>query len=180
VSLERFGLLSLIVWNERTGNIVGGHQRYKVLVESGETETDVVVVDLNDDDEIALNTMLNNPHARGEFTKDVLTLLQRTEVMVGNAFAELRLDDLHSRMKRVRWEKPEPRERSQDTSEDDQDPSGDLNPPDYDLPEDSGEPDAIIVCPECESIFRMTDDKVVYDGTERKPESLGDTDSFTV
>lgn len=31
-SLDEFGYVDPIVWNEQTGNMVGGHQRYKVLV----------------------------------------------------------------------------------------------------------------------------------------------------
>ncbi|WP_338011188.1 hypothetical protein [Paenibacillus alvei] len=31
-SIEEFGYIDPIVWNERTGNMVGGHQRYKILV----------------------------------------------------------------------------------------------------------------------------------------------------
>ena len=30
-SIRRFGLVEPIVWNERTGNIVGGHQRLRAL-----------------------------------------------------------------------------------------------------------------------------------------------------
>lgn len=30
-SLDTFGCVEPIVWNERTGNVVGGHQRLKVL-----------------------------------------------------------------------------------------------------------------------------------------------------
>ena len=45
-SVERFGLVEPIVWNRRTGHVVGGHQRLKVLQRLGEQETQVVVVDL--------------------------------------------------------------------------------------------------------------------------------------
>jgi ParB-like chromosome segregation protein Spo0J len=45
-SVERFGLVEPVVWNRRTGRVVGGHQRLKVLQQMGETETQVVVVDL--------------------------------------------------------------------------------------------------------------------------------------
>lgn len=31
-SIESFGYVEPIVWNERTGNMVGGHQRYKIMV----------------------------------------------------------------------------------------------------------------------------------------------------
>ena len=43
-SLHDFGYCDPIVWNEVTGNIVGGHQRYKVLKAEGATEVDCVVV----------------------------------------------------------------------------------------------------------------------------------------
>ena len=34
-SMTEFGYVEPIVWNEETGNIVGGHQRYKILLEAG-------------------------------------------------------------------------------------------------------------------------------------------------
>ena len=37
-SIETFGYVEPIVWNRTTGNIVGGHQRLKVLVQNGYTE----------------------------------------------------------------------------------------------------------------------------------------------
>ena len=50
-SLHDFGYVDPIVWNEVTGNIVGGHQRYKVLKAEGATEVDCVVVqEVHDDD----------------------------------------------------------------------------------------------------------------------------------
>ena len=47
------------MWNQRSGNLVGGHQRLKVLIEQGQTETDVSVVDLPPERERALNVALN-------------------------------------------------------------------------------------------------------------------------
>ena len=32
-SMQEFGYVEPIVWNKRTGNIVGGDQRYKILLE---------------------------------------------------------------------------------------------------------------------------------------------------
>ncbi|HEM2239590.1 TPA: ParB N-terminal domain-containing protein, partial [Listeria monocytogenes] len=29
-SIEEFGYIDPLIWNERTGNLVGGHQRYKI------------------------------------------------------------------------------------------------------------------------------------------------------
>ena len=45
-SIETFGYVEPIVWNRTTGNIVGGHQRLKVLVQKGYTEVQVVEVEL--------------------------------------------------------------------------------------------------------------------------------------
>ena len=58
-SLEEFGYVEPIIWNERSGHVVGGHQRLKVLQELGETEIDCVVVDLPAEQEKALNIALN-------------------------------------------------------------------------------------------------------------------------
>ena len=59
-SLHDFGYVDPIVWNEVTGNIVGGHQRYKVLKAEGAHEVDCVVVHIeNPSDEKALNIALN-------------------------------------------------------------------------------------------------------------------------
>ena len=40
-SLTDFGYVDPIIWNEVTGNIVGGHQRYKVLTAEGATELEL-------------------------------------------------------------------------------------------------------------------------------------------
>jgi DNA modification methylase len=93
-SIERFGMVQPIVWNKRTGNIVGGHQRFKVLAEKGVAETDVVVVDMDTNEEIALNVTLNNPSIQGEFTSSVGELLKDLAGQLGDGFEELRLNDL--------------------------------------------------------------------------------------
>lgn len=58
-SIEEFGYVDPVIWNERTGVVVGGHQRLKVLQELGYEEIDVSVVDLTDEQEKALNIALN-------------------------------------------------------------------------------------------------------------------------
>lgn len=64
-SIEEFGYVEPIVWNERTGNMVGGHQRYKIMVhEKGHTELAVSVVDLDDQQERLLNLALNKVSGR--------------------------------------------------------------------------------------------------------------------
>jgi len=58
-SVERWDLVEPLVWNARSGNLVGGHQRLKILQQLGHTEADVSVVDLDEPDEKALNLALN-------------------------------------------------------------------------------------------------------------------------
>ncbi|MFA5143277.1 MAG: DNA modification methylase [Candidatus Omnitrophota bacterium] len=58
-SIKTFGYVEPLVWNSRTGNLVGGHQRLKVLTEQGDKEVDVSVVDLDPEKEKALNLALN-------------------------------------------------------------------------------------------------------------------------
>jgi hypothetical protein len=165
-SIDQFGLLSLIIWNESTGNIVGGHQRFRKLVEDGETETDVVVVQLSDDDEVALNILLNNPHARGDFSSDVKVLLEKVEVQIGSVFNDLRLNDLHEQIKKAATP-PEPgsREPGKDPPE----------PPDGE-PDDE-EPEAVIICPNCKSAWRMKDNEVIRNAATENSEQVDGGDS---
>jgi len=58
-SLDEFGFVEPLVWNRRTGNLVGGHQRLKILAAQGVHCIDVSVVDLPPDREQALNVALN-------------------------------------------------------------------------------------------------------------------------
>jgi len=77
-SIEEFGYVDPIVWNERTGNIVGGHQRFKVLQQLGYEEIDCVVLDIDELREQALNVALNK--IAGAWDKPKLAeVLQRLE-----------------------------------------------------------------------------------------------------
>lgn len=58
-SIKEFGYVEPIIVNDRTGNIVGGHQRLTVLKDLGYKEVDVVHVDLDEAHEKALNIALN-------------------------------------------------------------------------------------------------------------------------
>ena len=93
-SLSRFGYVEPLVWNKRTGNIVGGHQRYRWLVEQGETEADVIIVDFDEKDELAANLTLNNPAVEGDWDEPVSDLLRQMEEMDLDMFMELGMDDL--------------------------------------------------------------------------------------
>jgi len=151
-SIEEFGMMIPIVWNERSGNIVGGHQRYDLLKKNGEEGTDVVVVDLDDNEEVALNIALNSKTIRGDFTKEVVGLLELSEAQVGNVFKDIGLMDLHNHMKKMKFE-------IDDGGNDGGGGGGGGGGDDIDEP--TG-PDAIVTCPNCQSRWKMKDKSVVY------------------
>lgn len=93
-SLERWGLADLITWNKTTGNIVGGHQRYDQLVEDGIASAQVVVVELSEAEEKALNVQLNNPRAQGRFTDSVDVLIASIKKDIPDLPTELRLEEI--------------------------------------------------------------------------------------
>ena len=73
-SIIEFDLVEPLVWNQRSGNLVGGHQRLKILKELGIENIEVSVVDLSDAKEKALNLALNKISGEWDFPllKDVL------------------------------------------------------------------------------------------------------------
>ena len=58
-SMEAFGCVEPLVWNRRTGHLVGGHQRFKVLCAQCVETIEVSVVDLPIEQEKSLNIALN-------------------------------------------------------------------------------------------------------------------------
>ena len=72
-SIEQFGYVEPAIFNERTGRIVGGHQRLKVMADLGIDTADVVIVDLDETKEKALNIALNK--ISGEWDEPKLALL---------------------------------------------------------------------------------------------------------
>ncbi|MBU0691539.1 ParB N-terminal domain-containing protein [bacterium] len=96
-SLETFGVVEPIVYNEVTGHVVAGHQRLDALIANGETETDVVVVQLDETREKQLNVALNR--ISGEWNYDLLQELFADLQAEGadlslTGFSTAELDDL--------------------------------------------------------------------------------------
>ena len=96
-SIQEFGYVEPVIWNKQTGNIVGGHQRWKVLRDLGITELDCVVVDFDPEKEKALNIALNK--ISGEWDKGKLQAviydLQAADFDVSlTGFEAAELDDL--------------------------------------------------------------------------------------
>lgn len=67
------GLVSPLIWNQQTGNLVDGHHRLRVLIKEGVDEVDVSVVDLPLQKEKALNLALNR--IKGDWDMPKLAIL---------------------------------------------------------------------------------------------------------
>jgi DNA modification methylase len=68
-SLDEFGLVQPLIWNKRTGNLVGGHQRLLILLAQGAKKVHVSVVDLPLAREKTLNLALNRIAGRWDERK---------------------------------------------------------------------------------------------------------------
>ncbi len=100
-SIGRFGLVQPIVVNARTGRVVGGHQRLKVLQAQGVEATDVVVIDVEEAEEKALNLALNSPRISGEWTAEALGLLEEVVGALPDLGESLRLLDLRGDLEKL-------------------------------------------------------------------------------
>lgn len=69
-SIQRFGFVDPVIVNDRTGVLVGGHQRIKAAKELGLEAVPVVGVNLDEAEEKALNVALNK--ISGEWDLDLL------------------------------------------------------------------------------------------------------------
>ena len=68
-SIQEFGYVDLLIVNKRNMQVVGGNQRLKALKGLGFTEVEVVLVDLDDHKEKALNVALNKISGEWDFDK---------------------------------------------------------------------------------------------------------------
>lgn len=100
-SIETFGYVEPVIWNKRTGNIVGGHQRYKILMEQGAKEIECVVVDMEASEEKALNIALNKVSGDWDLPKlaDLIGELDNGVFDVSlTGFDAAEIDDLFSKV----------------------------------------------------------------------------------
>lgn len=68
-SIETFGIVEPIVYNKRTGNVVGGHQRLQVLKDMGRHAVPCSVIDIGEDEEKLLNIALNKIQGQWDYGK---------------------------------------------------------------------------------------------------------------
>lgn len=95
-SIETFGYVEPIIWNETTGNIVGGHQRFKVLLEAGATDIECVVIRIEEKEEKILNVLLNKVKGRWNIGRlaDLLQELDNACEMELTGFEDWELQSL--------------------------------------------------------------------------------------
>lgn len=125
-SLLRFGLVQPIIINERTGRIVGGHQRVDLLRERGYEYVQATMVDLSEEEEEALRLTLNNPHSQGYFTPNVHDSLEALREDLPDLFDELRLFSLTG----IRGSVPK-KEAEEEEEEGEEEAQFDLSPDPY-------------------------------------------------
>ncbi len=100
-SIETWDLREPLIWNQRTGNLVSGHQRLKILQELGRTEVETSIVDLSPVEEKAMNIAINR--AQGEWAEEELDLIVAELAAQGMAEAATyrpeEIDDLLLKLK---------------------------------------------------------------------------------
>ncbi len=82
--LHKVGNLGSLNWNERTGNLIGGHQRIKLFDDANGTDNYLVWVDaanLTDAEEMEANILLNNPQAQGEYDFEKMAEMLRNDAV---------------------------------------------------------------------------------------------------
>lgn len=97
-SIRKFGLVENLVVNKRTMTVVGGNQRLKACLEEGVTEVPVIFVDLDDLQETLLNITLNNRGLQGEYTEDVLKMIDEIKSGDLEGYDALRLFDVEKEL----------------------------------------------------------------------------------
>lgn len=93
-SINTYGMLIPVIWNKRTNNVVGGHQRLTVLENEGETEVDISVVDLDETQERQLNVALNKIEGGWDDEKLAELLLDLGEDATLTGFTQQEIDSL--------------------------------------------------------------------------------------
>src|SRR5690554_913137 len=112
-SLEKFGDLSGVVFNKKTGNLIGGHQRVKIFKDEDpeihvlkESPKNEIIgyfeykghrftyreVNWNEKKEKEANITANNPFIQGQFTEGLQLLLE--ELKLEEDFIPLGLNEL--------------------------------------------------------------------------------------
>lgn len=103
-SLQVFGLVDLLVVNKRTMRIIGGHQRYRILLQENVKEIPVIMVDLDDIREMLLNVTLNSPEVAGTFTTLIISIMDKIRIELPEEYLHLRIAELREQLAELETE----------------------------------------------------------------------------
>lgn len=92
-SIEKFGIVEPLVFNERTNRLVSGHQRLNILKELGYEEVEVSVVNLSEEDERKLNIALNKITGRWDYPK-LYNILSSLKTLSHTGFSRREFENL--------------------------------------------------------------------------------------
>ena len=96
-SIAESGLVLPLIVNLRDNCLIGGHQRLSVLLAAGETETNAVVVDLDEAQAKALCIALNKLDGEwdyGQLAEIIQELIAEGENLIATGFTEQDIGDL--------------------------------------------------------------------------------------
>lgn len=93
-SLQKFGLVDLLVVNKRNMRIISGHQRYKILKDAGVKTVKAIMVDVDRLQEREMNITLNSPKIAGEWTADIIAMLEEIRKTDYASYLELMMKEL--------------------------------------------------------------------------------------
>jgi len=103
-SLEKFGLVDLLVVNKRNMRIISGHQRYKILQQEGVENVTAIMVDLDEVSEMAMNVTLNSQQIAGSWTEALIPLLEKLRTESANDYVALRMKELRDEVSELETE----------------------------------------------------------------------------
>ncbi len=93
-SLEKFGYVDLLIINKRNMEIVGGHQRFKILQKAGVESVTCIMVDVDDMMQQAMSVSLNNQAIAGYWTQALIPILEKLRLEMPEDYLNLRLQTL--------------------------------------------------------------------------------------
>lgn len=98
-SLEKFGYVDLLIVNKRNMELIGGHQRMRVLIEAGIESAPCIMVDVDDMVQQTMNVTLNNQAIAGYWTQALIPILEKLRQASPDNYLQLRLGELREECK---------------------------------------------------------------------------------
>lgn len=104
-SLERFGYVDLLIINKRNMQLISGHQRLKILQDSGIETVTCIMVDVDEMMQKAMAVTLNNKQITGYFTEALMPIMEELRRQLPDEYLNLRLRELREECEELEREK---------------------------------------------------------------------------